>query len=411
MNNFEDFNWAEFEGNHRGGNRLIPNEKIKGQDNHNICYSRAPYAQKMFDLLSDNNSQTIKKDLTKGDCVVITDIYNVRLDKMSIELSGGLSVDIDLSREKRFLQIFGYNTVDQFVEDILKPQFKVKFLEQGIYAYVIESSPTIKISLWQGHLKKIREEFMKEIESPSKAYVAKVMEANKGGYFVEVQGIEAFMPGSLAAPNKIIDFRTLVGKEVIVMVEDFLKEMNSFIVSHKKYIEHVLPRKIAELDLNHKYTGNITGTSKYGIFVEFGDIFTGLLHNSKMKEDTLRDFRNRKYNPGDQISFYINEITKDNRIILTEESPEEKREKFTKFILENKEKVIDAEVAAVMNFGVIVNVGELSGLVPNKEFKRRKIAVKNYVVGDKFKVKIADFKDDKLVFDLISEDKKQEEGV
>lgn len=411
MNNFEDFNWAEYEGTHRGGNRLIPNEKIKGQDNHNICYSRAPYAQKLFDLLSGSDSKTIKKDLTKGDCVVITDIYNVRLDKMSIELSGGLSVDIDLSREKRFLQIFGYNSVDEFVEDILKPDFKVKFLDQGIYAYVIESSPTVKISLWQGHLKKIREEFMKEIESPSKAYVAKVMEANKGGYFVEVQGIEAFMPGSLAAPNKIIDFRTLVGKEVIVMVEDFLKEMNSFIVSHKKYIEHVLPRKIAELDLNHKYTGNITGTFKYGIFVEFGDIFTGLLHNSKMKEDTLRDFRNRKYNPGDQIQFYINEVTKDNRIILTEESPEEKREKFTKFILENKEKVVDAEVAAVMNFGVIVNVGELSGLVPNKEFKRRKIAVKNYVVGDKFKVKIADFKDDKLVFDLFNEDKKQEEGV
>jgi len=410
MNNFEDFNWAEYEGTY-GGNRLIPNEKIKGQDNHNICYSRAPYAQKLFDLLSNSDSKTIKKDLTKGDCVVITDITNVRLDKMSIELSGDLSVDIDLSREKRFLQIFGYNTVDQFVEDILKPDFKQKFLDQGIYAYVIESFPTVKISLWQGHLKKIREEFMKEIESPSKAYVAKVMEANKGGYFVEVQGIEAFMPGSLAAPNKIIDFRTLVGKEVIVMIEDFLKEMNSFIVSHKKYIEHVLPKKITELDLNQKYTGNITGTSKYGIFVEFGDIFTGLLHNSKMKEDTLRDFRNRKFNPGDQIGFYINEITKDNRIILTEESPEEKREKFTKFILENKEKVVEAEVAAVMNFGVIVNVGELSGLVPNKEFKRRKIAVKNYVVGDKFRVKIADFKDDKLVFNLFNEDKKQEEGV
>jgi len=411
MDNFNDFNWAEFEGNHRGGNRLIPNEKIKGQDNKNICYSRAPYAQELFNLLSADDSKTIKKDLTKGDCVIITDIYNIRLDKITVELSGGLSVDIDLSREKRFLQIFGYDSVIKFVEDILKDDYRQRFVSQGIYAYIIESSPTIKISLWQGHLKKIREEFMNEIQAPSKAYVAKVNEANKGGYFVEVQGIEAFMPGSLAAPNKILDFRSLVGKEVIVMIEDFLTEMNSFIVSHKKYLAHVLPKKIAELDLNKKYEGNVTGTSKYGIFVEFGDIFTGLLHNSKMKENTLRDFRNRKYNPGDKIEFYINEITKDNRIILTEESPEEKREKFTKFILENKDKVVDAEVAAVMNFGVIVNVGDLSGLVPNKEFKRRKIAVKNYVVGDKFKVKFAEFKDDKLVFDLFYGDKKQEEGV
>ena len=65
-----------------------------------------------------------------------------------------------------------------------------------------------------------------------------VEEANKGGFFVEVCGIDAFMPGSLAAPNKIADFQSYIGKEIIVMVEDFLKDMNSFIVSHKKYISY-----------------------------------------------------------------------------------------------------------------------------------------------------------------------------
>jgi ribosomal protein S1 len=328
-----------------------------------------------------------------------------------IELMGGLTVEIDLGREKRFIQLFGYETIDEFVGILQKKENVEKFVSQGLLAYVIESTPTLKISLWQGHLIKIREEFMQEIESPSKAYVCKIYEANKGGFFVEVQGVDAFMPGSLAAPNKIIDFQSYVGKEVIVMIEDYLQDMNSFIVSHKKYIEHVLPKKIKELDLMKKYEGTITGTSKYGIFVEFEEIFTGLLHTSKMDEETFLNFKKRLYKPGEQIQFYINEITKDNRIILTEEDPEEKKKKFNDFVNENKDKVVEGEVAAIMNFGIIVNVGEMSGLVPNKEFRKRKVSVKNFVVGDKLKIVLSDFKDEKLVFNLHSEDKEKEEGA
>lgn len=397
----EEFDWSKYSNDFKGGNRLAANKKITGQDNKSICYSYEPYAQDLFNTYSSESSTIVKKDLVKGDCVQVTEIYGIKLDKMTIGLSGGLSFDIDLSREKRFLQLFGYEKVDDFVNDLYADGFADKFLAEGIHAYVIESSPMLKMSLWQGHLKKIREEFMCEISKPSKAYVAKVMEANRGGYFVEVQGIDAFMPGSLAAANKIIDFRSLVGKEVIVMIEDFLTDMNSFIVSHKKYIEYVLPQKLVELDMNTKYTGNITGTSKYGIFVEFGEIFTGLLHNSKMKEDTLKDFNDRKFKPGDSIDFFINEITKDNRIILIEESPEEKNQKIFTFAETIKGKVVESEIAAIMNFGVIVNIGEFSGLVPNKEFRRLKKVTNNFISGDKLNVKLAEFKDNKIVFDLV----------
>lgn len=395
---FEEFDWLKY-GDYKGGNRLTINSKVIGQDNKNRCYCHEPYAQELFGIYSAKDLKIVKKDLTKGDCVPVSDVFSVKEQKMTIGLSGGLSIDVDLSREKRFLQLYGYETVDSFINDLLKKGFAENFISQGIFAYVIESSPTVKVSLWQGHLKQIKEEFMEEISAPSKAYVAKVMEANKGGYFVEVQGVEAFMPGSLAAPNKIVDFRTLVGKEVIVMIEDFLVEMNSFIVSHKKYVDYVLPKKIAELDLSHKYEGTITGTSKYGIFIEF-DIFTGLLHTSKMKDLTAEKFNRREYKAGDTIEFYINEITRDNRIILTEESPTEKTEKLTKFVENNKDKTLRSEVAAIMNFGVIVNVGELSGLIPNKEFKRMKMPTKNLLIGDKLDVVLFEFKDEKIIFNL-----------
>ena len=404
----ETFNWSKYEDGYKGEILLTPNQKISGNTNKNKCFSREPYAQQLFDLFTSNNSNIVKKDLDKGDCVKVINLYRVKGDKMMLELEGGLSIDIDMSREKRFLQLFGYQTPDDFISALSHEQFIKDFVSCGIYAYVLESEPSLKISLWNGHIKKIKEEFMQQINAPSKAYVAKINEANKGGFFVEVQGVNAFMPGSLAAANKIINFNSYVGKEVVVMIEGFLPEINSYIVSHKKYIEHVLPKKLSELSFTDKYEGSITGTSKYGIFIEFDEIFTGLLHSSKMKPETLEKFNNYVYKAGDKIQFYIGELTKDNRIILTEESPEEKKNKFNKFIEDNKDNIMESEVAAIMNFGIIVKVGEFSGLIRNNEFKRKRISTNNYIIGDKIKVRFLEFKDEKLIFDVETEN---QEGV
>lgn len=398
----EKFDWSLFEDGYTGGTKLEPNTRIQGTDTKIKCFSREPYAQKLFDLYSGHSTTVVRKDLTKGDCVEILDISKVTGDIIDLEISGGLTVSVDLNREKRFIQIFGFNTIEEFTTSLASDKFVSQLLDQNLMVYVTESTPNLKVSLWQGYLMGVREEFMNEITNPSKAYTAKVKEANKGGFFVEVQGIDAFMPGSLAAPNKINDFQSYVGKEVIVMIEDFLKEMNSFIVSHKKYIAYILPQKIAEIDMMNKYSGKITGASKYGIFVEFGEMFTGLLHVSKMSEATKVLFKERHFQPGDEMSFYVGEVTKDKRIILTEEDPAEKLKKVQTFILESQDKVIKSEIVAVMKFGIIVNIGDITGLIPLKEFKKHRVFINNYVVKDNIDIMFHEFRDDKLVFKLPS---------
>ena len=366
----------------------------------------------MFDLYNNSSSKFVRKDLEKGDIVPIVEIpYLDETGRMTIEILGGLTIEVDLGREKRFIQLFGFNTIDEFVDALNTKDKRDRFVEQGLYAYVIESTPSVKISLWQGYIKKIKDEFMQEIENPSKAYVCKVLESVRGGFFVEVQGVEAFMPGSLAAPNKIIDFQSYVGKEVIVMIEAFLPDMNSFVVSHKKYIEHILPKKISELSMDKKYQGTVTGASKYGIFIEFDEIFTGLLHRSKMKKETLKKFNAREYQPGDEIEFFIGEITKDNRIILTEESLEERKKKISDFQEKYKNQPIIAEVATVMSFGIIANADGLSGVVPNKEFRKAHTSPKNFLKGETMKLKLLEIRDeDKLVFTFWIDEKKEEEA-
>jgi len=399
MNNF---NWEQFENGYVGGSKLQINEKIPGQTNKNRCFSHEVYSKDLWDIY--NNKKIIKKDLAIGDVLKVVGISNIKEDKITLEFLNGYTHEINLNNEKKFIQLFGYDNILSFTEMLKDKGNREIFISNDIEVFVIDIKPTIKISLWQGYIRKKKEEFLEQIKKPTKAYTAKIIEANKGGYFVEVQGLEAFMPGSLAAANKLNDFKLLLGKTVVVMIEDFLPEMNSFIVSHKKYLDYVLPERIKELDLNVKYEGDITGCSKYGIFIEFGNTedikFTGLLHTSKMTEETKAKFEKCEYKPGDKISFYIGEITKDLRIILDEEFPKIKLEKLEKFIIENKGKLLEAKIVSIQNFGIIVNIDEQVGLIPIIQFKMNKIEMKNFLVNDKIPVYVDKIKEGKLVLKL-----------
>ena len=177
----EEFNWDLFENNYTGGTRLTVNPNIKGVDSKTRVFNHEPYAQELFDLYSERSSKSVRKDLTKGDCVTVVEIPYIDKDRMTVELLGGLTVDIDLNREKRFVQIYGYQTPEEFAHVLANPEIRKNFVSSGFYAYVIESSPSLKISLWQGHIKKTKDEMMEQISAPSKAYRAKVLNANRGG--------------------------------------------------------------------------------------------------------------------------------------------------------------------------------------------------------------------------------------
>lgn len=397
-NNQEEFNWEKYSNGYLGGFKRVINNKIDTKSPHKKIYSHELYAQELFNIYDNNINGNIKKDLDCGDIISIIDIVNIRDEQISIILSSGLQIDVNLKREKKFIELFGISSINEFTEQLKNEDYKKSFLSNDIKCFVVENKPQLKISLFQGYIDGIKNEFMSQIKNPTKAYVAKIKEANKGGYFIEVQGIDAFMPGSLAAPNKIEDFKSYVGKEVIVMVEDYLTEIKSFIFSHKKYLQYILPQKLAGLDLNKFYSGTITGVSTFGIFIEFEEYFTGLIHNTKMKEETLKKFNSREFKPGDEFSFYISEITKDNRIILTEEDPKEKRQKLIKFIEETKNKSMEAKVLSVLKFGSIISLGEWVALVPMSEFKIKGLRVNN---GDLINVKYKECSDDwKLTYNL-----------
>ena len=69
------------------------------------------------------------------------------------------------------------------------------------------------------------------------------------------------------------------------MIEGYVEAKDIFIVSYKKYLNKIMEQKIQELDLTKKYKGSVTGTSSFGIFVEWEEVYTGLIHRSEFDGD------------------------------------------------------------------------------------------------------------------------------
>jgi ribosomal protein S1 len=166
---------------------------------------------------------------------------------------------------------------------------------------------------------------MNSIGDKSVGFTGKITELIHGGYWVEVGGIKCFMPGSLAGLNKLHNFESLVGQELIVMPISFSDEKNTIIVSHRAYLKTLIPTALEDLQENIKepITGFVTGTTKFGIFAEFNNCLTGLIPDTVLDDSTRELFQREGIKAGDPISFWVQEIISDKKIILTQQGPRE----------------------------------------------------------------------------------------
>lgn len=150
-------------------------------------------------------------------------------------------------------------------------------------------------------------------------FEVKIVKLIKGGYLAKYKdSIECFIPGSHAAANIIRDFDKLIGKTINVMVDNYDASNDLYILSYKKYIQHSMQYMISELEFGKQYTGILTNNPyDFGIFVEFEDYFTGLIHSTEFEnyENIKRTLKS-----GDEINFYVKNVTrkgKQYRIVLT----------------------------------------------------------------------------------------------
>ena len=373
--------------------KLIPNPKLSKYGKI-FCYET--YAEDLAKIYA-RSSDVYNKEPQVGEIYKVIDIKVGNKRELHVILNGFIDATVNLEQEKKFLAMLEM-TEEELVTSLSTEEGRRAFCSQEYHVRVEIIKPYVKVSLNEGQLSHIKDEFFDQIKDPKNAYYGTITGKNQGGFIIAVQGVNGFLPGSLAAANIVRDFDSMIGKQVPVMVEDYLQESSTFVFSYKKYLTYVLPSKIQDLDLEAKYCGTITGIAKYGMFVEFDEIFTGLLHSSKMSPELKDKFKNFEFKPGDEIEFWIREITPDKKIILSDEDPSLRRRELEDFKEQNIGVIRGGEVVSIQPFGALIKLQkDIVGLIAQKEIKMKK---KRFNIGDTVMVTVDRVHNDKIFLSL-----------
>lgn len=103
----------------------------------------------------------------------------------------------------------------------------------------------------------------------------------KGGFIVDVFGIEAFLPGSQIDVKPIRDYDLYVNKNMELKVVKVNHEFKNVVVSHKVLIEDELEQQkadiISKLEKGQVLEGTVKNITSYGVFIDLGGV-DGLIH-------------------------------------------------------------------------------------------------------------------------------------
>lgn len=306
------------------------------------------------------------KDYGKTDEVDIT-IISVTDKGVVGETEVGQSVFIDLRKEARNMTKMGYPEPD--IERGGKIKVIISRDNRGNYNGSLSASYEISL----------KEELRKAITEEGYAYNVKIEEVCPGGFMVNLSGIKCFLPGSLAATNRIFNFSEYLGRIIPVMVETYDEARDIFVVSFKKYLKNIINAKVEEISIGTKYTGKITGSSNSGVFVEWDEIFTGLIPQSEIIEG-------KKYNTGQEIEFYVVDTKNPQRLGLSFNPPSSK----SMYLQELKNQSLsedsyiytkECKITKIKSSGLILKLesGDQSAFIDKRDLMRN---IKDYKVGE-----------------------------
>lgn len=218
-------------------------------------------------------------------------------------------------------------------------------------------------SISEGMRQTIINDLKKSIESGNTAYIGTVTSMIPGGgYMVNIQGIDCFMPGSLAGANKLADFESIIGTEMYVVPVSYSYEKGTVVVSHRKYLQAMIPNEVEKLKSVAKdqvFTGEVTGSAKFGIFIEFNGCLTGMIHINDLNDEWAAKLEAKEVNPGDAIEFNIKEIISEKKIMLTQKEEVEVINPWDGLAAKYNVPVsVQGTVKATKDYGIFITIEE-----------------------------------------------------
>lgn len=162
-------------------------------------------------------------------------------------------------------------------------------------------------------ISKIRDK-IRELGSDFKDKIieGKIIHKNKGGYIVESDGVDYFMPRNVAA---LKDSSKSINKKIKACIIDVRPKENSIIVSRKRFFE-IDDKRQSEgieklLQSNEICNGIIRGITSFGVFVEVDGV-RGLVHYTEISHKGPVNPA-KLYKEGDSVALKVLGYDKDKR--------------------------------------------------------------------------------------------------
>ena len=331
-----------------------------------VVYSPAAQkAQTMQELLSSGVEIRVLK---AGDMVEGT-LISVGKNEVYVDLEG-YGVGVVRGREL-------YD--DQATLNALKPGDKV-------FASVVDpenKDGIVELSMRQAGQERVWQTIKEKLDK-KEVLRTKILEANKGGLMVEINGVVGFLPVSQLSlehyprvedgdKNKILQvLQSYVGQLFDVQIITADSEDEKLIVSEKAVFEEELEAKLAKLKIGQVVEGMITGVVDFGAFVKFGEL-EGLVHISELAWQRIENPKDIVH-VGQKVTAKIISIDKGRVSLSIKQLMEDPwLEAVKKYQIGQK---VTGRVTKLMPFGVFVELDkDIQGLAHIMELSHE--AVKN----------------------------------
>ena len=156
---------------------------------------------------------------------------------------------------------------------------------------------------------------LEDVQEKNGVIKGRIMRRIKGGYTVDLGGVEAFLPGSHVDLRPVPDMDALVNQEYEFRVLKITRRRSNVIVSRRVLLEEERDSKrqdlLQTLAEGQVVTGKAKNITEYGVFVDLGGL-DGLLHITDMSWKRIRHPR-EMVTLGQDLELKVLSFDKDNQ--------------------------------------------------------------------------------------------------
>ncbi len=220
------------------------------------------------------------------------------------DLVDGIIVKIDLEEDQAIIDVGRKNEALMPLDQIRDEDGSLMFEEGEAITVVITGfrgeRPSVSYELAEKRM--ALAEFIEEYDEEQEYVIeGEITKKNKGGFVVDVSGLEFFMPRTLSYISYKVD---PIGKKIKALIVKVDKEKGSVVVSRKELIERekAETQEIVDKLLENRAVvlGVVKKITSYGMFVDVGGM-DGLVHYSQISHKGPVN-PSKYYKEGDEVN-------------------------------------------------------------------------------------------------------------